>query len=88
MGLLAYKVQDDQFRVTDPNCRLREDQVVHRAGQTPLVIDVTFSNVITPDIKEKKEGNLQLILKCRAGKCQKQRSIKSYVTRWTCIFYR
>ena len=53
MGLLAYKIQDDHFRVTDPTCGLRGDQVVHRTGQIPLVIDITVSNVFTPDIKDK-----------------------------------
>ena len=29
VGLLTYKIYDDHFRVTDPTCRLRWNQVVH-----------------------------------------------------------
>ena len=53
MGLLAYKIQEDHFRILDPECGLRGDQIVHRAGQMPLLIDLTVSNVITPDLKNK-----------------------------------
>ena len=42
------------FRITDASDGRRGDQIVHRAGHMPLVIDVTISNVITPDLKDKK----------------------------------
>jgi hypothetical protein len=50
MSLLAYKIQKDDFRVTDPTCKVYRDQIDHRADQMPLVIDATISNVITADI--------------------------------------
>ena len=53
MGLLAYKIQEDHFRVLNPDCGLRGDQIMHRAGQMPLLIDITVANVITPDLKSK-----------------------------------
>ena len=53
MGLLAYKIPEDQFRIADPTCRLRVDQIVYRPGQIPIVVDVTVSNAVTPDIKKK-----------------------------------
>jgi hypothetical protein len=53
MGLLAYKIKEDHFRIADPTCGLRADQIVYRPGQMPLVIDVTVSNAVTPDIKKK-----------------------------------
>ena len=55
MGLLAYKIQEDHFRILDPDCGLRGDQIVHRAGQMSLLIDVTVSNVITPNLKNKNK---------------------------------
>ena len=45
MGLLSYKIQEDHFRILDPSCGLRGDQIVHRAGQMPMLLDVTVSNV-------------------------------------------
>ena len=53
MGLLANKIQEDHFRILDPKCRLREDQIVQRACKMPLRIVVTVSNVITPDLENK-----------------------------------
>ena len=53
MGLLAYKIQEDHFRILDPECGLIGDQIVHRAGQMSLLIDVTVSNVITPYLENK-----------------------------------
>ena len=37
----------------DLACGLRGDQILHRASRTPLFIDVTVSNVIAPDLKNK-----------------------------------
>ena len=54
MGLKAYKIQADFFRITDASDGRRGDLIVHRAGHMPLVIDVTISNVINPDLKDKK----------------------------------
>jgi hypothetical protein len=53
MGLLSYKIQEDHFRILDPSCGLRGDQIVHRAGQMPMLLDVTVSNVVTPDVTNK-----------------------------------
>jgi hypothetical protein len=51
MSPLAYKILEDHFQNLDPDCGLRGDQIVHRADQIPLLIDITVSNVITPDFK-------------------------------------
>jgi len=39
----------DHFRVAGPICGLHRDQLVRKAGKMPLVIDVTVSDVVTPD---------------------------------------
>ena len=67
MASLAYKIREEHFQVKNPTCGLCGDQVVHRADQMPLGIDIIVSNVIAPDIKE-KEGNLQLVRKRRTGR--------------------
>jgi len=53
MGPLAYKIQEDHFRILDPECGHRGVQIVHRAGQMQVLFDVTVSNIITPDLKNK-----------------------------------
>ena len=53
--LLAYMIEKDHFRLLDPTCcGLRGDQIVHKAGQMPLFIDVTVTNVFTPELINKK----------------------------------
>jgi len=37
----------------DFSCGLRGDQIVHRHGQMPMLLDVTVSNVVTPDVANK-----------------------------------
>ena len=66
IDLLAYKINGDHFRVAVPTCWLRGDQLVHKVCQLPLAIDVTLSNIVIRDIKD-KEGNLQLLWKRRVG---------------------
>jgi len=41
------------FRVADPTYGFSRDQLVKSAGKMQIVIDITVSNAITPDIKEK-----------------------------------
>ena len=53
MSLLAYKIKEDHFRIADLTCGLRAVQIVHRSGLIPLIIDITVSNAVTPDIKKK-----------------------------------
>ena len=53
MGLVAYKIKEDHFRIVDPMFGLRGDQIVNRPGQMTLVIDVTVSKIVTSDVKNK-----------------------------------
>ena len=54
MGLLSYKIQEDHSRILNPSCGLRGDQNVHYAGQMlPMLLDVSVSNVITPNVATK-----------------------------------
>jgi len=55
MVLLTYKINEDHFRVADPTCGLCENQLVHKADQMPLVIDVTVPKVVTLGIKDKRD---------------------------------
>ena len=48
-------INDDNFRVADPTYAFRGGQLVHKAGEIPLVIDVTVFNAIIPAIKNKRE---------------------------------
>ena len=52
MGLLAYKIKKDHFRIANPTFGLRGDQIVYQTGQKAFVIDVTVSNAVTLDIKK------------------------------------
>ena len=67
VGLLAEKINEDHFRVSDPTCGLCGDQIVHKAGQMPLVIDVTILKAITPIIKNRR-GKLQSGVKAQTCK--------------------
>ena len=54
IALLPYKINEDHFRIADPICGLRGDQIVSPPGQKILGIDVTVSNAVTLDIINRK----------------------------------
>jgi len=84
MGLLSYKIQEDHFRILNISCGLRGDQIVRRAGQMPMLLDVTLTNVVTSDVANKIGKPLTGV---RAEKLRNQRSIRRLVVQWVNRFF-
>ena len=67
MRFFAYKIKKDHSRIASPTCELRADQIVYRPDQTRLIIDVTISNAVMPDIKNKGKPTGRVMAKKEKG---------------------